>query len=398
MSDDPAARQPMLSVEAALERALALIEPVETETVALPALGGRALAEPVEARRDQPAFDASAMDGYAVRAGDAAEGARLRVVGEAPAGRAWRGRLGPGEAVRLFTGAPMPEGADAVLIQEDAARDGDAVLVRAAVSPGLFVRRRGRDFHAGWRLEAPRRLSPADVALIAAMDVPQAVVRRRPRIALIPTGDELAEPGGAPGPDAVTASNHYGLAALLAGRGAEPWLRPIARDDRAALRAALDAAAEADLIVTLGGASVGDYDLVREVVGEVDFHRVAMRPGKPLMAGRYRGTPLLGLPGNPVSAMVCGHVFLRPALDRLLGLPARPIAREPARTAAALPANGPREHYMRATLGPEGLTPAADQDSSVLSRLAEADALLVRAPHAPSAAAGETVEAIFLRA
>jgi molybdopterin molybdotransferase len=388
----------MLSVEAALERALALIEPVETETVALPALGGRALAEPVEARRDQPAFDASAMDGYAVRAGDAAEGARLRVVGEAPAGRAWRGRLGPGEAVRLFTGAPMPEGADAVLIQEDAARDGDAVLVRAAVSPGLFVRRRGRDFHAGWRLEAPRRLSPADVALIAAMDVPQAVVRRRPRIALIPTGDELAEPGGAPGPDAVTASNHYGLAALLAGRGAEPWLRPIARDDRAALRAALDAAAEADLIVTLGGASVGDYDLVREVVGEVDFHRVAMRPGKPLMAGRYRGTPLLGLPGNPVSAMVCGHVFLRPALDRLLGLPARPIAREPARTAAALPANGPREHYMRATLGPEGLTPAADQDSSVLSRLAEADALLVRAPHAPSAAAGETVEAIFLRA
>lgn len=398
MSDDPAARQPMLSVEAALERALALIEPVETETVALPALGGRALAEPVEARRDQPAFDASAMDGYAVRAGDAAEGARLRVVGEAPAGRAWRGRLGPGEAVRLFTGAPMPEGADAVLIQEDAARDGDAVLVRAAVSPGLFVRRRGRDFHAGWRLEAPRRLSPADVALIAAMDVPQAVVRRRPRIALIPTGDELAEPGGAPGPDAVIASNHYGLAALLAGRGAEPWLRPIARDDRAALRAALDAAAEADLIVTLGGASVGDYDLVREVVGEVDFHRVAMRPGKPLMAGRYRGTPLLGLPGNPVSAMVCGHVFLRPALDRLLGLPARPIAREPARTAAALPANGPREHYMRATLGPEGLTPAADQDSSVLSRLAEADALLVRAPHAPSAAAGETVEAIFLRA
>lgn len=387
----------MLSVAEALARVLALMRPVGVERVALAEAVGRVLAEPVSAARDQPPFAASAMDGYAVRAADATAGAVLRVVGEAPAGRAWAGAVGAGEAVRIFTGAPMPQGADAVLIQEDADRDGDALRVREAPAPGAWLRPRGLDFAAGAQIAAPRRLSPADIALAAAMNAAHLVVRRRPVVALIPTGDELVEPGDTPGPDQIVASSGYGVAALLAQHGAAPRLTPIAGDSVASLRKALDAAAGADLIVTLGGASVGDYDLVRHVADALDFYRVAIRPGKPLMAGRVGATPLIGLPGNPVSAMVCGHVFLRPALDAMLGLPAGPLRRAQARLAQDVPAGGPREHYMRAALGPEGVAPFADQDSSVQSLMAEADALLVRPPHAPAAQAGATVEIIGLR-
>ena len=387
----------MLSVAEALTRVLALMRPVGVARVALADAGGRVLAEPVTAARDQPPFAASAMDGYAVRAADATPGAVLRVIGEAPAGRAWTGTLGPGEAVRIFTGAPMPQGADAVLIQEDADRDGDALRVREAPAAGAWVRPRGFDFAAGAQIAAPRRLSPADIALAAAMNAAELVVRRRPVVALIPTGDELAQPGAVPGPDQIIASSSYGVAALLARYGAAPRLAPIARDSVDSLRAALDAAAGADLIVTLGGASVGDYDLVREVADALDFYRVAIRPGKPLMAGRVGATPLVGLPGNPVSAMVCGHVFLRPALDAMLGLPAGPLPRVRARLAQDMAAGGPREHYMRAALGPDGVAPFADQDSSVQSLMAQADALIVQPPDAPAAQAGEMVEIIPLR-
>jgi molybdopterin molybdotransferase len=390
----------MLSVAEALTRILALMAPVGTEAVPLTEAAGRVLAAPVTATRDQPPFDASAMDGYALRAADAAAGARLRVVGEAPAGRRWAGRLGPGEAVRLFTGAPMPEGADAVLIQEDADRDGDAVTAREAPTPGLHVRPRGCDFPAGFRLDAPRRLSPADIALLAAMNAARVTVRRRPVVAIIPTGDELAALGDEPGPDAIIASSGHGLAALLAAHGAAPRLLPIARDSLPALRAAFDAAAGSDLVVTLGGASVGDYDLVRDVLGAetLDFYKVAIRPGKPLMAGRIGAAPLVGLPGNPVSAMVCGHVFLRPALDALLGLPAGPLARRRAALAAALPAGGPREHYMRARLDANGaVAPFPDQDSSLQSVLSAADALLVQPAHAPALPEGAPVEIVDLR-
>lgn len=391
----------MISTEEALAGVLSLLAPTRVERAPLAALAGRTLAEAVIADRAQPAFDASSMDGYAVRADDARKGARLRVIGEAPAGRAFAGAVGPGEAVQLFTGAPVPDGADAVLIQEDADRDGDALAVREAPSEGANIRRRGRDFAPGDRIEAPRRLGASDVALIAAMNRTEAVVRRPPRVALIPTGDELVEPGGEPGPDAVIASTHYGLAALLAAHGAAPSLRPIARDRAEDLRAALEAAAaSADLVVTLGGASVGAYDLVQEVIGAeaLAFYKVAMRPGKPLMAGRFSGVPVVGLPGNPVSAMVCGHVFLRPALDRMLGLPAGPLPRVAMRLAAPIGPNGPREHYMRARAEPEGLRVFEDQDSARMRLLAEADALVVRAPRAPAAAAGATVEAIPLRA
>jgi molybdopterin molybdotransferase len=340
------------------------------------------------------------MDGYAVRAADAAAGARLRVTGAAPAGRAWAGVVGPGEAVRIFTGAPMPQGADAVLIQEDADREGDAVTVREAPQPGAWVRPAAGDFAAGARLAAPRRLSPADFALAAAMNAPRLTVRRRPVVALIPTGDELVSPGERPAPDQIVCSSVYGVAALLSARGAEARILPIARDSRAALSAALAGAAGADMIVTLGGASVGEHDLVREVVGDaaLDFYKVAMRPGKPLMAGRLGGALMVGLPGNPVSALVCAHVFLRPALDALLGLPAGPLRRRRAALAAALPAGGPREHYMRATLTPEGrVAPFAEQDSAMQALLARADVLAVQPAGGAALEAGALIDVIALR-
>lgn len=398
----------MIPVAEALAAICALMRPTGAETVPLTAAAGRVLAEPVTAGRDQPPFPASAMDGYAVRAADATDGARLRVVAHVPAGRAWAGRLGAGEAVRLFTGSPVPEGADAIVIQEDTAPAAEgAVTVTEAAVPGAHIRPRGNDFSAGMAFGPPRRLTSADVALLAAMNVTDLRVRRRPAIALIPTGDELVAPGATPGPEQIVASTHLGLAALLAAHGADPRPRPIARDSEAALRAALDAAADpalgADLIVTLGGASVGEHDFVARVVGAASlaFYKVAMRPGKPLMAGRYRGVPLVGLPGNPVSAMVCGHVFLRPALHALLGLPAHPLPRLTAPLAAPLAAGGPREHYMRARLlpGEGGLTlaPLASQDSARLTGLAEAEALLVQPPHAPALQAGALAQFVPLR-
>jgi molybdopterin molybdotransferase len=291
--------------------------------------------------------------------------------------------------VRIFTGAPLPPGADAILIQEDAERQGDVVTVREAPAPGLYIRPAGMDFAAGAGLEPPRRLGPRDLSLIAAMNAPVATVRRRPRVALLPTGDELVLPGDAPGPDQIVASSGYGIAALLQARGAEADLRPIAPDR--------DAARDSDLVVTLGGASVGEHDLVRAAIGEgrLDFHRIAMRPGKPLMAGRLGETPIVGLPGNPVSAMVCAILFLAPAVDAMLGLPAGPPPRRMAPLATPVPAGGPREHYMRAALRADGsVTPFEDQDSALQRLLAEADALVVRPPHAPPCPAGTPVPVI----
>ena len=379
----------MISVAEALERLFALVRPVGAETVPLARAGGRVLAADAVARRSQPPFAASAMDGYAVRAAEATAGATLPVVGEAAAGRRYPGALPPGAAIRIFTGAPVPDGADAILIQEDARREGDRIVVTEAPVPGMHIRPAGGDFAEGDRLEAPRRLTPRDVALLAAMNVPEVTVARRPVVALIATGDELVDPGEAPGPDQIVSSNNYGLAAMLTAVGAELLLCPIARDDRESLLAALEPARGADFIVTLGGASVGEHDLVASVFGKVgltlDFYKIAMRPGKPLMAGRMGEAVMLGLPGNPVSAMVCGEVFLRPAVEAAQGLPARPRTTQPGRLTYGVPRNGPREHYMRAVVdGGEGsVTVFDDQDASVLATLARANALVVRAPHAP---------------
>jgi molybdopterin molybdotransferase len=389
----------MLSVEEAQARLMALFAPVGTEIVPLEAAAGRVLAADAVAARAQPPFPASAMDGYAVRAADLAGGGSLRVVGTAQAGRRHPGAVGPGEAVRIFTGAPVPEGADAILIQEDAEREGDIIRARADRDAGPYVRPAGGDFPGGARLEAPRRLGPSEVALLAAMGLGAVTVARRPVVALVPTGDELVWPGEAPGPDQIVSSNNFGLKALLEAEGAEARLLPIARDSVESLEAVFALAAGADLIVTLGGASVGDHDLVRQAaLGRglaLDFYKVAMRPGKPLMAGRLGAVPLVGLPGNPVSAMVCGHVFLRPAVRAMLGLGWAPPQPLPGVLAAPLEANGPRAHYMRgrALQGPEGwrVTAFERQDSSLLTVLAEANALVVRPPRDPARTVGESV-------
>ncbi|MEM1343160.1 MAG: gephyrin-like molybdotransferase Glp [Pseudomonadota bacterium] len=389
----------MLAVAVALERLFTLVPPPRAETVALEAACGRVLLEDAVAQRAQPPFAASAMDGYAVRAAEAAAGATLSVAGEAAAGHAFTGALPPGSAVRIFTGAPVPEGADAILIQENATREGNHLRVDEAPPQGAYIRPAGGDFAAGARLSAPRRLTARDLALLAAMNVAEVQVARRPEIALIPTGDELVHPGETPRADQIVASNNIGLAARLTEVGALARPCPIARDNRASLLAALEAARGADIVVTLGGASVGDHDLVAEVYGEagltLDFYKIAMRPGKPLMAGRLGEAMMLGLPGNPVSALVCGEIFLLPCVEAALGLPAQPRALAKARLAHDLPANGPREHYMRAVVRGVGREAEAEvfenQDSSLLATLSRANALIVRAPHAGAAAWGDVV-------
>ncbi|WP_224814562.1 gephyrin-like molybdotransferase Glp [Hasllibacter sp. MH4015] len=394
----------MISVEEALAECLGLATPLGSETVLLAEAGGRVLVKPVVASRDQPPFSASAMDGYAVRDVEAIPGRRLKVVGEAPAGRHWPGTIGPGEALRIFTGAPLPDGTDRVVIQEDVERDGDRITLGRNLSSGHNVRPSGADFVVGDTLAAPRRLSPADVALAASMNAPRLSVGKRPDVALIATGDELVTPGEDPAPDQIIASNTYGLKARIEAEGAKARLLPIARDNRDSLKQVFDLAKDADIIVTVGGASVGDHDLVGDVAADLGldraFYKVAMRPGKPLMAGRLGKSALLGLPGNPVSAMVCGELFLIPMLHAMMGLPGRARPRLRAELSVDLPANGPREHYMRAEVTPgDGLpqiAPYSVQDSSLLTILSSATALMVRPIDDPRRRAGEIVEYIPL--
>jgi molybdopterin molybdotransferase len=395
----------MISVEEARRRLLAPLVPLGAEQVAVSEAAGRVLAEDVEARRTQPPWDVSAMDGYAVRASDVtAVPARLIVVGSVPAGQAYAGNLGRGQAVRIFTGAPMPAGADTVVIQEDTERDGNSVVMREAAPPGQHVRPAGLDFRAGEvGLRAGRRLSARDVGLAAAMNRPWLMVHRKPRIAILPTGDEVVMPGDPVGPNQIVSSNGLALAALVAHCGGIPLQLPIALDNVDALQRIAAAAVGADFLVTTGGASVGEHDLVRDALGAsglaLDFWKIAMRPGKPLMVGRYRDTPMMGLPGNPVSSLVCGLLFLKPAIERLTGIPRADPPPLKARLAIHLPANDRRQDYLRATLsraadGSIEVRPFDKQDSSMMSLLAHADCLVVRAPHAPPAQAGDSVEIV----
>ncbi|QPM89845.1 molybdopterin molybdotransferase MoeA [Pseudooceanicola algae] len=386
----------MISVAGALDALFALARPLPVETVPLRAAAGRVLASPATARRDQPPFAGSAMDGYALANAEAHTGARFRVVGEAAAGRRFDGRPGPGECIRIFTGAPVPEGCDRIIIQEDVTRDADMITLSDRLDRGTHIRPAGADFRIGDQLSAPRRLSPSDVALLASMNIPQVAVHRAPEVALISTGDELVLPGEDPGPDQIIASNTYGLEALFRSLGATTRLLPIARDSRASLRATFALAQGADLVVTIGGASVGDHDLVGPVAAELGmqqaFYKVAMRPGKPLMAGRLGDAMMIGLPGNPVSAMVCGHVFVAPVLRVMQGLGPTAALRSRAPLSAPLPRNGPREHYLRALLTPEGIEAAPRQDSSLLTVLSDSNALIIRPPDAPEAAIGDLVD------
>lgn len=390
----------MISVAEALEHLFALVEPLEAEMVSLRRANGRILSAPQAARRTQPPFAASAMDGYAVNSAEIAAGAQFKVIGEAAAGHGFAGAVGTGEAVRIFTGAPLPQGTNHVIIQENVTRDADRITLDDSANDTSHVRPAGGDFKEGDLLSAPRRLTAHDIALLAAMNVANVPVTRKPAVAIIATGDELVQPGETPGPDQIIASNSYGLAALIEDIGAEARLLPIARDNVGSLKLAFDLAEGADLIVTIGGASVGDHDLVAEVAADQGmaraFYKVAMRPGKPLMAGRMGKAAMIGLPGNPVSAMVCGHVFLAPVLRKMLGLGEAPAPRQTVTLAQDIPANGPREHYMRANLSADGLTIFERQDSSLLTVLSAANCLAVRPPHDPARTRGETLEIITL--
>ncbi|MCB2115140.1 MAG: molybdopterin molybdotransferase MoeA, partial [Rhodobacteraceae bacterium] len=303
-----------------------------------------------------------------------------------------------------FTGAPVPAGAERVVLQEDVTRIGDTIRLGDRLEAGANIRAAGQDFRIGDRLAAPRRLRPADLALVAAMNLPEVTVARRPVVALMATGGELVMPGETPGPDQIIASNSFALAAMAEGEGAEVRMLPIARDNEESLRFAFDLAQGADLVVTIGGASVGDHDLIAPVTEALGmtraFYKVAMRPGKPLMAGQMAGSILLGLPGNPVSSIVCGHIFMRPLLRAMQGLPAEPLRTRKARLAEPVEANGPRTHFMRARLGrADGVTtiaPFARQDSALLSVLGEADALLVRPANDPARDAGIEADYIAL--
>lgn len=398
----------MISVEDARRRIIAATEPLPAERVMLSDAFGRVLAEDVVSRRTQPPHDVSAMDGYAVRAADVAEvPCMLRIVGRVQAGGLPDRPVGPGEAVRLFTGAPLPPGADAVVIQEDADADGADLRVRESVTAGRHVRKAGLDFREGdLGLSAGRVLTVRDIGLAAAMNVPWIAVRQRPRVALLATGDEIALPGDPVGPGQIVSSSGPALAAFARACGALPMNLGVAADTLEGLTEVAAAGRDADILVTMGGASVGEHDLVQEAFlaqgMELDFWRIAMRPGKPLMFGRLGKTLILGLPGNPVSSLVCALLFLQPAIGGLLGIADARPHRIKARLGASLQANGQREDYMRARLHhTEGemlprVVPFQVQDSSMLSSLARSGCLLVRPPHAPAADEDDVVEVLPL--
>lgn len=386
----------MISVAEAQRRLFNLADPVATEQVPLRDAAGRWTAAPVVALRTQPELPLSAMDGYAIRFADLP--GPWRVIGESAAGRPLTGALAPGEAVRIFTGAAAPDGADTILVQEEAARDGDTLTLNGEGPPhiGAHVRVAGLDFtHGETVIEPGARLTPARIALAAIAGHAPLPVRRRIRVAIAATGDELRAPGETLAPGAIPESNGAMLAAMLATLPVELIDLGILPDRSDALTAAF-AAVDADLLVTSGGVSVGDHDLVRpalEAAGtEIDFWRIAMRPGKPLMAGRMRDTVVIGLPGNPVSAHVTALLFVLPMVAYLSGA-ADPLPRR--RTAilgAALPANGPRADHLRAVHRDGRVIPADRQDSSMLRILGASDCLIVRAPHVPAAAPGDSVE------
>ena len=394
----------MISVSEALDRIFALSSKLDTEVVRLEDAAGRVLSEDVAARLTQPPFSSSAMDGYAVKNAEAQPGMSLRVIGESAAGERFDGVLNSGEAIRIFTGAPVPEGADCILIQEDTIRDGDTIVVRENRETKLYIRPAGGDFTQGDVIRAPRKLSASDIALLASMNIAEVPVTRQPTIALVPNGNELVMPGEQPGPDQIISSNNFGLKALFEEHGAKVRMLPIAKDTVESLKQAFDLCEGADLIVTIGGASVGDHDLVHTVAVDrgmdLDFYKVAMQPGKPLMAGTMGGVPMVGLPGNPVSAIVCGHIFLRPMINVMLGFDAAALPRENGILGQDVRQNGGREHYMRATaeMTENGwkVTPFSKQDSSLLTILGQSNALMVRTPNDGPRAEGATVEFVLL--
>lgn len=399
----------LMPVSDALAAVLADAEPLAEEIVALDQAYHRVLARDLAARRTQPPEAMSAMDGYAVRAADAATiDSRLTVTGEVAAGRPFAGTVGPGEAVRIFTGGVIPDGADAVVIQEDTVADGSGVTIKEAAIPGRHIRRAGVDFAEGdVLLRKGTRLTERDLALAAAMNHPHLAVCRRPKVAILATGDELVTPGTAPGPGQIVYSNGYALHALARSEGAETIDLGIASDTLESTSAGIRRARErgADILVTTGGASVGDHDLVQQALRDegiaMAFWKIAIRPGKPMMHGRLDAMRVIGLPGNPVSSYVCAFLFMVPLIRALSGRSNIRHQRERAVLGRDLGANDQREDYLRARLelredGTLVAVPVNHQDSSLLANLAAAQVLLVRAPFAPKAEAGTPCEVLRL--
>jgi len=397
----------LLSVADALAQILAGGTPVPMETVELMKATGRVLAEEVISKRTQPPFNVSAMDGFAIRAIDLPGlPTSLKLVGQSAAGHGFAGSIGAGESVRIFTGAPIPEGADAIIIQENTRHDATSVTILEGQPDPEHMRLKGSDFAINQRLVEPgRHLTSRDVTLAAAGGHATLKVHRKPRVAILATGDELVLPGEPVGPDQIICSNPFGLAAIVEGAGGDPEFLGIARDDRAHLAEMCAQARGADILITIGGASVGDHDLVGPVLQDMGldlgFWKIAMRPGKPLMSGRLEHLHVLGLPGNPVSSLICARIFLVPLIELLGGGAISSDQTTVARTTVPLSANGPRQHYMRATketdaAGIVEVTPVPSQDSALLAHLAMANCLIVRPPADAAKAAGDAIEILPL--
>lgn len=391
----------MLSVEEAISAVLEGAAPIGHEQAGLGELVGRIAAEDVTARMTQPPFAASAMDGYAVRFKDMRVGAELRVIGEAPAGAPFDGTVGAGEAVRIFTGGAVPKGADHVIIQEDIARDGDAIAIREDQPRARNIRAAGIDFKEGDVLaEKGMRLHDIHGAIFAAANIDKVSVYRRPKVAVFSNGDELKEPGADLKPGEIINSNHYALTAMISGWGGEAVYLGCAPDSEEAIRDYFRRGAEADVVIPVGGASVGDYDFVKSAFakegGETVFSKVAVRPGKPTWCGNMGKARVIGLPGNPASAIVTAALFVQPLVRRLAGeIWSAPFLK--ARLAAPVGANGGREAYLRAEEKDGAVAPASNQDSSLLFPFATANALIRRPVNAPALKAGDEVECVRLR-
>ena len=389
----------MISVTEALEKLFLIAKVTPVETVELKKCLGRVLAKPLESTRSNPPFPSSAMDGYAINKANLKSGAEFKVIGESAAGHSYPKKINKNEAVRIFTGSRVPDGANLVLMQEDVEADKKFIIVKENFDKKSNIRLEGSDFSKGYKVKTPLILGAKEISLLAAMNFAHLSVRKKPTVAIISTGDELVFPGESPKPDQIIASNAYGIAALCKECGAEPRILPIAQDNLKSIEYILGLAQDADVIITIGGASVGKYDLVNAATNNLgidkSFYKVAMRPGKPVMAGKINNSPIIGLPGNPVSALVCGYVFIKPLIHAMQGLERKSTPRLKALCSNPIPENGPREHYMRAVLLPNGcLKPMENQDSARLALLSDSNALLIRPPHAKAIPADTLCEYI----
>jgi molybdopterin molybdotransferase len=391
----------LLPVETALERILNGVKPLPTENVSLRDAYGRVTSKPVIAKRDQPPFDASAMDGYAVRSSDIEHApVELRLIGTSAAGHCFKGKLSKGEAVRILTGAPLPSGADTVVIQENTQNLVDTIRILQSASRGRNVRLQGLDFSRNAELvPSSTQLNARDIGLIAAGGHASVKLRRKPQVSLLTTGDELVMPGVKPRSDQIVSSNSFALDLMLQAMGAQVRSFGIVKDTLKETEKAIRSGLGSDLLITTGGASVGDHDFVQKALQncgvKIDFWKIALRPGKPLMFGTKGRTRIIGLPGNPVSALVCARIFVKPLINAMLGLPTAEQL-EHATLEAPMPENDNRKDYVRATLsmdtaGSLRVKPSGMQDSSMQRTLRDADCLIIREPHAKAASVGESV-------